>query len=243
MSEIQINIHHPRVTASFAIEPGQTVALFGRSGAGKSTLLKCVAGLLRAPESEIKVGSVIWQDTSQGMKHNTFIPTHLRKIAVIFQDHNLFPHLNVQKNLVFGCSPRNQQIFNLDINRVVEQMGLRSLLDRKPSQLSGGEKQRVALARVLLQKPRLLLMDEPFSSLDTMSKIEIFPYLETLKKEQHLPILYVSHSVDEVLRFADSVVILESGKVTKSGSIAELTPHLQSLNTALRASVYLGVSQ
>lgn len=196
--------------------PGRgVIALFGHSGSGKTTLLRSVAGLEKFA-GRLIVNGEVWQDESR------FLPIHRRPLGYVFQEASLFPHLSVRKNLIFGLqriSPAERQI---ELEQVVEWLGIAHLLGRKPQRLSGGERQRVAIGRALLTSPRLLLMDEPLSALDDRSKQEILPYLERLHDALSIPVLYVSHSIDEVARLADYLVLLEQGRVQASGPIAEV---------------------
>ncbi|MFZ1624487.1 MAG: molybdenum ABC transporter ATP-binding protein [Gammaproteobacteria bacterium] len=195
-------------------------ALFGPSGSGKTTLLRCVAGFERAPGGFLALGDEVWQDQTR------FVPTHRRPIGYVFQDAALFPHLTVQGNLEFGLKriPAAQRHVSLD--QAIALLGIGHLLARKPDRLSGGERQRVAIARALAVSPRILLLDEPLAALDVARKREILPYLEQLHETLQIPVLYVTHSPDEVARFADHLVVLEQGRVFASGPIAEVMSRL-----------------
>lgn len=200
--------------------PGQgVIALFGHSGSGKTTILRCLAGLEHVP-GRLVVNGELWQD------EKTFLPVHKRPIGYVFQEASLFPHLTVEQNLGFGLKRISPSARHLDINQVVDWLGISHLLGRKPQRLSGGERQRVAIARALLTSPRLLLMDEPLSALDSNSKADILPYLEHLHDELAIPVIYVSHSPDEVARLADHLVLMEKGRVNACGPIAELMTRL-----------------
>ena len=193
-------------------------ALFGPSGSGKTTFLRCLAGLEQPDIGHLKVDNVTWQD------QHTQWQTHQRPIGYVFQQANLFAHLSVYDNLMYGYrrlrgSPADTE---LKPESVIQYMGLESLLDRHPGQLSGGQKQRVAMARALLCQPQLLLMDEPMASLDLRSKNDILPYLENLNGQFQIPIVYVSHSPDEVVRIADDMILLDQGKVLAHGSVNDL---------------------
>lgn len=189
-------------------------ALFGHSGCGKTTLLRCIAGLQSA-DGELLVNGDSWHNASHSR------PVHQRPLAYVFQETSLFPHLSVRRNLNYGYRrvPANQR--RIQFHQAVEWLGLAHLLERMPQKLSGGERQRVAIARALLTSPQLLLMDEPLSALDQASKREILPYLERLRDTLAIPILYVSHSVAEVARLADHVVMLSQGQVSASGSLQQ----------------------
>ncbi len=195
-------------------------ALFGRSGSGKTTLLRCVAGLERVSGGRLAVDGVSWQD------RGTFLPTHQRPLGYVFQEASLFPHLDVTGNMRYGMhrTPPAQRRVGWD--EVIELLGIGHLLDRYPDALSGGERQRVSLARALLTSPRLLLMDEPLSALDLARKQEILPYLERLHDELDIPVLYVSHSPDEVARLADYIVVMDHGRAIAEGPLGETLARL-----------------
>jgi molybdate transport system ATP-binding protein len=198
--------------------PGHGVtALFGHSGSGKTTLLRAIAGLEKAAGGYFALGDTVWQDESQSL----FVPTHRRSLGYVFQEASLFEHLTVEGNLEFGRKriPESERRFKR--KDVTELLGIGPLLGRSATSLSGGERQRVAIARALLTAPQLLLMDEPLAALDLKRKQEILPYLERLHDELSIPIIYVSHSPDEVARLADHLVLLDSGKVVASGSLME----------------------
>ena len=196
-------------------------ALFGRSGSGKTTLVDIVAGLIRPDRGRVAVDGQMLVDTERGV----FVPKHRRRIGYVFQDSRLFPHLSVRQNLLYGrWFSRADGGAAGDFASVVELLGIGHLLERRPDSLSGGEKQRVAIGRALLAHPRLLLMDEPLASLDEARRAEILPYIERLRDEAGVPILYVSHSVAEVARLATTVVILTEGKVTAVGPVLDILP-------------------
>jgi molybdate transport system ATP-binding protein len=184
------------------------VALFGPSGSGKTTLLNVIAGLVRPDEALVSVDGQVLTDT----KAARIVPPYRRRIGYVFQDGRLFPHLTVRRNLLYGrwLAPRQERIASLE--EISTLLGITSLLDRGPATLSGGEKQRVAIGRAILASPRLLLMDEPLASLDEARRAETLPYLERLRDELNIPIIYVSHSAEEVERLADEVVSLEHGR-------------------------------
>lgn len=211
---------HFRLTARFSSAPGLT-ALFGRSGSGKSTLVDIIGGLIRPTRGRVAVDGQVLVDTDRGL----FIPKHRRRIGYVFQDSRLFPHLSVRNNLLYGrWFARNERGGSSDLASVVELLGIGALLDRQPDSLSGGEKQRVAIGRALLAHPRLLLMDEPLASLDEARRAEILPYIERLRDQAGVPIVYVSHSVTEVARLATTVVILSEGRVTAVGPVLDILP-------------------
>jgi molybdate transport system ATP-binding protein len=220
---LDVDVDHARenfrLGARFSAPPGLT-ALFGRSGSGKTTLVDIVGGLIRPDRGKVAVDGKVLVDTERGL----FIPKHRRRIGYVFQDSRLFPHLSVRRNLLYGrwFTQDNGDGTPADLGSVVKLLGIEQLLERRPASLSGGEKQRVAIGRALLAHPRLLLMDEPLASLDEARRAEILPYIERLRDEAGVPILYVSHSVAEVARLATTVVILTDGKVTATGPVADI---------------------
>jgi molybdate transport system ATP-binding protein len=197
-------------------------ALFGHSGSGKTTLLRCVAGLERAPDGFLSINGEVWQDDAQGI----FLPTHERPLGYVFQEASLFSHLTIRRNLEYGQKRVAAAQRRVSLDQAVELLGIGPLLARMPAHLSGGERQRVAIARALATSPRLLLMDEPMAALDLKRKGEILPYLERLHDELEIPVLYVSHSPDEVARLADHLVLMEKGQVRASGALAETLARL-----------------
>ncbi len=199
--------------------PGRGVtALFGPSGCGKTTLLRCLAGLERAT-GNLQVNGDVWQDDRQ------WLPTHRRPLGYVFQESSLFPHLSVLGNLQYG-QRRAAGTARIDLDHVTELLGIAPLLERKPDVLSGGERQRVGIARALATDPQLLLMDEPLAALDFARKQEILPYLDRLQQELAIPIVYVTHSPDEVARLANHLVMLDNGSVVASGALADTLARL-----------------
>jgi molybdate transport system ATP-binding protein len=208
------------VAANF-VSSGHVTALFGESGAGKTTLVNLIAGLLQPDQGRIAIDDVVFVDTAEGIA----MPAHRRGVGYVFQEGRLFPHLSVRGNLTYGMRfARGRSGPSLD--DIATLLGIGALLDRRPGDLSGGEKQRVAIGRALLAAPRLLLMDEPLASLDRKRKAEILPYIERLRDEVRLPIVYVSHAADEVARLADDVVVLASGNVVAHGRPAAVLTSL-----------------
>ena len=197
---------------------GGVTVVFGPSGSGKTTLLRCLSGLERAPSGFMKFADQVWQNESKGV----FIPIQQRKVGLIFQESRLFPHLSIQENLLFGYQRTRPVERNLHLDEVVQVLGLAALLKRYPDKLSGGERQRVAIGRALLTSPKLLLMDEPLASLDMQRKAEIIPFIKRIEDEFKTPIIYVTHSVNEVLQLVDTMVILQSGKVANWGPVEEV---------------------
>lgn len=220
--------------AAFETPARGVTALFGHSGCGKTMLLRCIAGLNRLNDGFIAIDGEVWQDKGY------FRPVHKRPIGYVFQEASLFPHLSVRRNLTYGAPPKpaesDGEVIRFD--EVVDLLGLERLLDRAPSNLSGGERQRVAIGRALLSQPRLMLMDEPLSALDRMTKDEILPFLERLHEELSMPVIYVSHDMEEVERLADRLVLMERGRVVASGPLAKLQsdpdlPLMQSRSAAV----------
>ncbi|MCW8906297.1 MAG: molybdenum ABC transporter ATP-binding protein [Sedimenticola sp.] len=193
-------------------------ALFGRSGCGKTSLLRCIAGLEPNAEGFLALGDEYWHDSRRG--HT--VPPHQRGIGYVFQEGVLFPHLNVRENLCFGHRRTPLHLRFSDFDQVVELLALAHLLERSPAQLSGGEKQRVAIGRALLNHPRLLLMDEPMAALDRGHKKEILPYLERLHGTSPVPIIYVTHDLDELSRIADHLLLVEKGTILAAGPLNEM---------------------
>lgn len=206
--------------------PGVT-ALFGRSGCGKTSIIQFIAGLLDVERGRIELDGVDLAHSGTGVN----VPAHRRRIGYVFQDARLFPHLNVQGNLLYGYRRVPAEARRIAPGDVIDLLGLTALLGRRPHELSGGEKQRIALARALLAQPRLLLMDEPLASLDQARREEVLPYLETLRDQLSVPIVYVSHQFEEVVRLASHIVLLEDGGVVACGGIEEISldPRLRSI--------------
>jgi molybdate transport system ATP-binding protein len=213
--------------ATFAAPTPGVTALFGRSGSGKTTLVNIISGLSAPDAGDIRLGEEVLTDTRASIA----IPVERRRIGYVFQDARLFPHLNVAGNLRYGEKRARDAPRIIDFDEVVTLLGLAQLLQRRPGGLSGGERQRVALGRALLSQPRLLLLDEPLASIDLARREEVLPYLEALRDHFAIPMVYVSHQFEEVLRLATHVVLLEAGKVLAEGPVNDvsLRPELQSV--------------
>ena len=211
-----------QLDAAFCAPPRGVTVLFGPSGCGKTSVLRCLAGLERAPKGWLRVNGAWWQNEEQ----DHFLPTYRRPIGYVFQEPSLFPHLSVRANLEYGQRRVPGSNRRVAFDRAVTLLGVAPLLDRRPVRLSGGERQRVAIARALLTSPKLLLMDEPLSALDTRSKDDILPYLERLHTDLSIPVIYVSHALEEVARLADHLVLMENGQVRAQGPLSELMTRL-----------------
>ena len=206
------------VNAVFKGARSGITALFGSSGAGKTSIVNMVAGLLKPDAGRVAVNGHVMFDSVRRIN----LPPEKRRIGYVFQDGRLLPHFTVKSNLMYGmhCTPPEQRYVNFD--QVVELLGIAHLLQRRPAKLSGGEKQRVAIGRALLTSPALLLMDEPLASLDADRKNEVLPFIMRMSREFSIPILYVTHAMDEILHLASHLVLLESGQVQASGPIEDL---------------------
>jgi molybdate transport system ATP-binding protein len=200
--------------ARFETADGVT-GVFGSSGSGKTTLVNMIAGLIAPDRGRIAVDQAVLFDSHAGIN----VPAHRRHIGYVFQEGRLFPHLTVAANLDYGRRMCGLARDPADLKRIVDLLDIGHLLDRRPGKLSGGERQRVAIGRALLMRPRLLLLDEPLASLDTARKREILPYLEKLRDEARVPMVYVSHHPGELRRIATAVVLIESGRVTATGGL------------------------
>lgn len=207
---------------AFEARDARVTALFGPSGSGKTSIVNAIAGLVRPTEGRIVIGDRVVLDTSAGI----FVPPRERRVGYVFQDARLFPHMTVEKNLLFGWRRSQGKADSAEIGRVIALLGLEHLQARYPVSLSGGEKARVALGRALLASPEILLLDEPLAALDVVRRSEILPYLEKLRDEANLPMIYVSHAFDEVTRLAHEIVVLENGRVARQGSVFDLATSL-----------------
>jgi molybdate transport system ATP-binding protein len=218
MSELALRVQHARgafvLDADLRLPPRGITAIFGPSGSGKSTLLRCVAGLEQPAQARIVVDGETWEDSARRIR----VPTHRRPLGYVFQEASLFDHLDVEGNLLFG---RRRAGAQASLEPLLQLLGIAALLRRRPHQLSGGERQRVAIARALATEPRILLLDEPLASLDQARRREILPWLERLRDELRIPMLYVTHAGEEVARLADHLVLLDQGQVRASGPLAE----------------------
>lgn len=205
--------------------PGRGITvLFGPSGSGKTTVLRCIAGLEPQAQGRVRVGDQVWQSSATGYNK----PTHERTLGYVFQEASLFEHLNVRDNIAFGLRrtrvPNSAQV----IAESAELLGITHLLDRTIQGLSGGERQRVSIARALATQPRILLLDEPMAALDQARKQDVFPWLEKLRDQLHIPMVYVTHSVDELARLGNQLVVLEQGQVKACGPVSETFSALDS---------------
>lgn len=208
------------LNVDFAIACDGVTAIFGPSGSGKTTLLRAIAGLEYSKGAYLKIGDQVWQDA------DVFVPPHKRSIGYVFQEASLFEHLNVQHNIAYGLKRLKGAAQKIPVTQIVELLEMQNLLARSPSQLSGGEQQRVAIARALAASPTLLLMDEPLAAVDERRKKDILPYLESVYQEFGIPVLYVTHSRNEVARLADYLLLLEEGKLVAKGEVSELFTNL-----------------
>jgi len=219
MLEIDVSRRQGDFTLDMAFTAGAGVtALFGRSGSGKTSLVNMVAGLSRPDRGRIEVDGKVLFDTAAGID----LPPEARRLGYVFQEHRLFPHLSVRDNLCFGMNRLPMAERRIGLDHVVAVLGIGALLDRRPTGLSGGEKQRVAIGRALLASPRILLMDEPLASLDGGRKNDLLPFIAGLSRQFDIPIVYVSHSMEEVLRLADTLALIDAGRLAAIGPVEEL---------------------
>ncbi|NBW50797.1 MAG: molybdenum ABC transporter ATP-binding protein [Betaproteobacteria bacterium] len=227
---IALQMHKPGFQLDVDVQlPAQGISvLYGPSGSGKTTLLRCITGLERASHATVQIQGEAWQDDAQGV----FVPTWKRPLGYVFQEASLFAHLDVAGNLEFArrrATPPRQGSPLLTTEFAVRTLGLEHLLHRRTTELSGGERQRVAIARALATNPQLLLLDEPLASLDEARRHEVLPWLERLRDELQIPMVYVSHAADEVIRLADTLVVLERGRVQACGPLQEVLARTEPL--------------
>ena len=228
------------VNTNFTGSESGVTALYGPSGSGKTSVINMVSGLISPDKGHISVKDLCLFDSEEGIN----LPIEQRRIGYVFQDARLFPHISVRSNLTYGLKLTPSELRFITFDSVVELLGITHLLDRRPSRLSGGEKQRVAIGRALLTSPTMLLMDEPLASLDPRRKAEVLPFIMRLSIEYKIPILYVSHLIDEILNLADKLVIMDSGRVVASGDPEDLfsRPDVQEyISTDDHGSVISGI--
>jgi molybdate transport system ATP-binding protein len=216
-----------RLEAAFSAPTPGVTALFGRSGCGKTTLVNLIAGLARDGTGRIALDGQTWLDSNAGLR----VPAERRGVGCVFQDARLFPHYSVRGNLLYGAARGGSAASPHRFDEVVALLGLEGLLGRRPGGLSGGEKQRVALGRALLSEPRLLLLDEPLASLDAARRDEVLPWLERLRDHLSVPMVFVSHQYDDVLRLATQILVMDAGRIVASGDVGSvsLSPALQAI--------------
>lgn len=222
MFKIRATTQRGEFSLDVAIEvdsPG-VIALFGRSGCGKTTLVNIIAGLLKADSARVEIDGIVLEDSVE----RVHVPSERRRIGYVFQDPRLFPHFSVAGNLQYGLR-RAREPIRTSFDAVVQLLGLGALLQRRPHELSGGERQRVALGRALLSQPRVLLLDEPLAALDAARREEVLPYLERLRDELAVPMIYVSHQYEEVLRLATHVVLMDRGRSIAQGPLESISFH------------------
>ena len=219
---LDINIQRQQgnfsIDTAFQSPKGGVTALFGHSGAGKTSVISMVAGLTHPDKGHIVIDGISLFDSQKSVN----LPPEKRRIGYIFQEGRLFPHLSVRANLTYGMRLTSPSLRYVTLDQVIDLLGIAHVIDRQPAKLSGGEKQRVAIGRALLTSPSLLLMDEPLASLDDARKQEVLPFIARLSHQFSVPILYVSHSLDEILALADTLVILDTGRVAAAGAIEDI---------------------
>lgn len=211
------------LSAELDVPAKGVTTLFGPSGSGKSTVLRCIAGLQRSLTGYVQVGETVWQDDSKRL----FVPPWKRALGYVFQEPTLFAHLNVKKNLEYGYRRTRANERCISWSQVIEMLDIGHLLNRHPAKLSGGEQQRVSIGRALLANPKLLLMDEPLASLDVARKQEVLPFIRKLHDQLDIPVIYVSHSLQEVLQITDTMVLIRDGRVIATGPITQLCSELE----------------
>jgi molybdate transport system ATP-binding protein len=206
-----------KLNVDLSLPSSGITVLFGHSGSGKTTLLRCIAGLQQATEGFLGINGEVWQDSE---KH-IFIPTHQRALGYVFQEANLFTHLSVHDNLNYGLKRLKNRVDIIQKEHIIDLLGISHLMTRMPDNLSGGERQRVAIARALVLNPNILLMDEPLASLDSSRKQEVLPFLMRLNQQLKIPVLYVTHSKQEMAQLADYLVLMSKGKVDATGPLSQ----------------------
>ncbi len=220
--DVQKNLSAFQIATKFECESSGVTALFGRSGSGKTSIVNMLAGLVTPERGKVVIKDRVLFDSDSGID----IPPQQRRLGYVFQEDRLFPHLNVRKNLLYGWKRAPRTARRIQLEHVVEMLGIERLLERHPAKLSGGEKQRVALGRALLANPSLLLMDEPLAALDQARKEDVLPFIERLRDEFDVPIVYVSHSMEEIVRLADTMVLISDGQVEAVGAVDDVMGRL-----------------
>lgn len=220
MLSVQLEKEYPQfaIRADFNADAGSISALFGRSGAGKTSIVDMIAGLTRPDAGKIEIGGDVLFDAAAGIN----LPPEKRRVGYVFQNSRLFPHMNVRRNLLYGASAAA----GADFRQIAHLLDLEPLMNRSPVKLSGGEQQRVAIGRALLSQPRLLLMDEPLAGIDVQRRNEILPFLDRLRAEVDLTMLYVSHEIEEVIRLADNMILVSDGTIAASGAVEDIMSRL-----------------
>lgn len=220
MLSVQLEKEYPQfaIRADFNADAGSISALFGRSGAGKTSIVDMIAGLTRPDAGKIEIGGDVLFDAAAGIN----LPPEKRRVGYVFQNSRLFPHMNVRRNLLYGASAAA----GADFRQIAHLLDLEPLMNRSPVKLSGGERQRVAIGRALLSQPRLLLMDEPLAGIDVQRRNEILPFLDRLRAEVDLMMLYVSHEIEEVIRLADNMILVSDGTIAASGAVEDIMSRL-----------------
>jgi molybdate transport system ATP-binding protein len=224
-ARLEVEAGEFRLEATIDLPLSGIAVIFGPSGAGKTTLLRAIAGIGARARGFLAFEGEVWQDDARGVR----VPPHRRGVGFVFQQGRLFPHLSVRRNLLYGWRRTPPAERKLDVDRVFDLLEVRPLLERRIGALSGGERQRVAIGRALLASPRLLLMDEPVASVDLALRGEILAFVERLPRELGIPIVYVTHSVDEMLRLAERVVLVERGRTRAQGPVEELSKEIDLL--------------
>jgi len=220
MNKIHLALQKDKFEANIELEfqVGHCLALWGASGSGKTTILRAVAGLEEATSAYVNIGGEVWQDSATQIN----LPTYQRSLGFVFQEPSVFAHLNVEENLKFAVQRNKTKLSPLIWGDIINLLDITQLLKKRAAQLSGGERQRVAIARALLTSPKLLLLDEPLSAVDVHKKEEVLPWLEKIRSEMSISMVYVTHAVDELTRLADRVAVLSEGKIIRQGSLSDV---------------------